>query len=137
MKKNIIAVFSLIAIGLGALLLPGCSSPADTVSHNISTEADRFNVTRRIVAINLITDKYLFMVTGRCSLGNADPNGEISIVCKVAAGEAPTAYQKHFIKFATGSNITVTVEQIGSTAADDYHYEFFFRPENIVPTIVR
>ncbi len=116
------------------LLLSGCSA-ADVASKNISTEADQFRVTRRIVAINLITDKYLFVATGKCSIGNADAVGEISITCKVGAN--PDRYQKHFVRYASGSNIAMTVEQIDSSNVDDYHYEFLFRPETIVPTIVR
>ena len=116
------------------LALGGCSA-ADVASKNISTEADQFRVTRRIVAINLITDKYLFVATGKCSIGNDDAAGEISITCKVGAN--PDRYQKHFVRYASGSNIAMTVEQIDSSNVDDYHYEFLFRPETIVPTIVR
>lgn len=116
------------------LVSTGCSA-ADVASQNVSTEADQFRVTRRIVAINLITDKYLFVATGKCSLGNADKEGEISITCKVAAN--PDRFQKHFVKFASGSNIAMTIEQIDTSAVDDYHYEFLFRPETIIPTVVR
>ena len=117
-----------------ALALSGCSA-ADVASKNISTEADQFRVTRRIVAINLITDKYLFVATGKCSIGNADDAGEISITCKVGAN--PDRFQKHYVRYATGSNIAMTVEQVDSSNVDDYHYEFLFRPETIIPTIVR
>lgn len=130
MKKNIIAVVSLIAIGLGALLLPGCSA-ASVASQNVSTEADSFRVNRRIVGINLITDKYLFVVTGKCSIET--PANELVITCKVAENR----YQKHFIGMSAGANITYTVEQLDTSNVDDYHYEFLFRPETIVPTIVR
>lgn len=116
------------------LSLVGCSA-ADVASQNVSTEADQFRVTRRIVAINLITDKYLFVAIGKCSIGNNDAAGEISITCKVAAN--PDRYQKHFVKFAGGSNIAMTIEQVDTSAVDDYHYEFLFRPETIVPTVVR
>jgi len=134
MKKIIAAIFLSIAT---LFAFSGCSSAADVASRNISLEADSFRVTRRIVAINLITDKYLFMVTGKCSIGNADAAGEITITCKISEGEAPSAYQKHFVKFAQGSNITMTVEQIGGSNVSDFSYEFLFRPETIVPTIVR
>lgn len=130
MKRTVLVVAAaaaLVAIG-------GCSA-ADVASQNISTEADQFRVTRRIVAINLITDKYLFVATGKCSIGNADAAGEISITCKV--GVNPDRFQKHYVRYAAGSNLAMTVEQIDSSAVDDYHYEFLFRPETIIPTIVR
>ena len=122
------------AITASLLAFGGCSA-ADVASKNISTEADQFRVTRRIVAINLITDKYLFVATGKCSIGNDDAAGEISITCKVGAN--PDRFQKHYVRYAAGSNMAMTVEQVDSSNVDDYHYEFLFRPETIVPTIVR
>ena len=39
--------------------LTGCSTEADTVSQNLSKSADSFEVQRRVVFFNGITDKYL------------------------------------------------------------------------------
>ena len=47
-------------------------SDADTVSYNISKEADYFKVNRRVVFYNGITGEYMLTVEGRCSLGNQD-----------------------------------------------------------------
>lgn len=133
-KKNVIAVAGIAALIAGIALVPGCSA-ADTASRNVSTEADSFRVTRRFVAINLITDKYLFEAKGKCSLGNNDPVGEISLTCKV--GENPDRFRKHYIKYSTGANITVIIEQLEDSNVSDFSYELLFRPETIVPTITR
>ena len=121
------------AIALAAALaLSGCSA-AEVASHNLSTEADQFRVDRRIVGINLITDKYLFVVTGKCSIEPDEVESQLEITCKI--GE--DAYQKHFIGIPSGANVTYTVEQLATTDVSEYHYEFVFKPEAIVPTVVR
>ena len=97
--KKIIAV-------LAALLFVGGCSEADVASKNVSQEADQFKVTRRIVATNLITGDYLFVVTGKCSLGNDDTAEEHTITCKVG----DNSYQKHFVQSPNGANIVITTE---------------------------
>jgi hypothetical protein len=72
----------LIAAAALGLVLTGCTSEADTVSDNISKDADSFKVVRRIVFYNGITGQYILEVEGRCSLGNFDKNGELSVTCK-------------------------------------------------------
>lgn len=115
-----------------ALALSGCSA-ADVASRNISTEADEFRVDRRIVGINLITGDYLFVVTGKCSIEPDEAESQLEITCKV--GE--NAYQKHFIGIPGGANVTYTAEQLATTDVSAYHYEFVFKPEVILPTVVR
>ena len=65
MKNKIIKTVGIVGIIL--LLTTGCTS-ADTVSHNISREADEFKVKRRITFINLRSNEYLFQMTGNCSV---------------------------------------------------------------------
>jgi hypothetical protein len=128
MKKIFAAVAATVL-----LLLAGCSSDADVASKNLSTEADQFRVERRIVTTNLITGQFLFVVTGKCSLGNADTPNSHTITCKVG----DNAFQKHFIEAPDGANLVITTEQIGDTFSDPYHYEWVFKPETVVPTVVR
>jgi protein involved in sex pheromone biosynthesis len=54
--KKIIAI---ILTSIMVIILSACTSQADTVSHNISKAADSFEVQRRIIFFNGITDKYL------------------------------------------------------------------------------
>src|SRR5688572_2307007 len=75
-----------------AILLSGCSD-ADVASRNISTSADYFQVTRRIVFYNGVTGDYILTIEGLCSLGNYDDEGELSVTCKTGAD----TYKKHFL----------------------------------------
>jgi hypothetical protein len=126
MKKIMVAVLAVVTL-LGATT--ACSSAADTASHNLSKAADNFEIMRRIVFINGITDKYLMTIEGRCSLGNDDKTGEISVTCKVG----PNEYKKHFLGLS--DNVTYFVEQLEPANVSDYHYRVNFRPETLVPDI--
>jgi len=116
-------------ITLGAVLLAGCSQPADVASRNLSTAADNFEIQRRIVFYNGITDTYMLEVTGRCSLGNEDQPGQLSITCKTG----PEAFKKHFLGLS--DNVTYFVEQIDGAGASDDSYRVVFRPETIIPDV--
>lgn len=123
-------IFAALAI-LGILITAGCTSKADRVSDNLSAAADNFEIQRRIVFINGITDKYLMVIEGRCSLGNSDQPGELSVTCKIG----PDAYKKHFLGLS--DNVTYFVEQLEVADADEYRYRVFFRPESLLPDIDR
>jgi hypothetical protein len=117
-----------LAIIIVLILLTACSE-ADTVSSNISKAADSFEVQRRVVFFNGITDKYLLEIEGLCSLGNNDDPGELTVTCKVS----PTEYKKHFLGLS--DNVSYFVEQTDAVNADPFHYRVLFRPESIVPDI--
>lgn len=123
MKKILFVIIIL------ALLLAGCASDADVASHNISKDADMFEVTRRIVFYNGITDNYILVIEGLCSLGNYDPAGELSVVCKVG----PNEYKKHFL--GRSDNVTYFAEQIDAVKTDVYFYRVIFKPSVIIPDI--
>jgi hypothetical protein len=54
------------------LLVTACgSSDADVAAKNISKAAEQFEVARRIVFFNGITDKYLLEIDGYCSVETA------------------------------------------------------------------
>lgn len=137
MKRKRATVLALLAIGIVAILSGcGCSSKADVVAHNLSTEAEQFRIPRRIVVINGITDKYLLQVTGYCSLETADSAlaGTLEITCQVKKdGEA--RYYKDFIGLS--DNVTYTMEQLNPAAVSTSHFEVLFRPETIVPAFTR
>lgn len=117
---------------LGSLLmltLTGCSSEADTVSQNLSKSADNFEVQRKVVFFNGITDKYLLTIEGLCSLGNNDSSKKLTVTCKVGDHQ----YKKHFLGLS--DNVSFFVEQTDAKYEDAYHYKVIFRPETIVPDI--
>lgn len=111
------------------LLFGGCVSDADVASRNLSRSADMFEVDRRIVFYNGITGEYMLTVEGRCSLGNSDGPGELTVTCKVGEG----SYKKHFLGLS--DNVTYFVEQLESKGVSTYHYKVIFKPSTIIPDI--
>lgn len=122
MKKIIILI-------LMVIMLTACTD-ADVASRNISKAADNFEINRRIVFYNGITDTYLLTIEGRCSLGNADDRSQqVTVTCKT--GE--DAYKKHFLGLS--DNVTYFAEQMGSAEVSVYHYRVTFKPQTILPDI--
>lgn len=126
MKK----VLSIIVILFTVLILTGCSD-AETVSYNISKEADTFKVRRRITFINLRSDTYLFTITGNCSIKEDKEDKQLEVTCRVGEDK----YQKHFLKETT--EVTYVVEQLEWNEVSKYNYEIYFRPEAIVPIEIK
>lgn len=121
-----------IGLLLMAILLTftvACSREADVASTNLSTAADQFEVMRRVVFFNGITDTYLLTIEGLCSLGNKDKARELSVTCKTGPG----AYKKHFLGLS--DNVSYFVEQLDASRVDTYHYRVTFRPSTILPTL--
>lgn len=123
MKKILtLALFS-------ALILGACeASEADTVSHNLSKSADSFEVQRRVVFFNGITDKYLLSIEGLCSIDVSDGK-KIAVTCKVEGDN----YKKHYLGLS--DNVSYFVEQTDAKHEDPFHYKVLFRPESIIPDI--
>lgn len=121
MKK----ILALILVSVMVLCLVGCSQ-ADRVSHNISKDADRFNVTRRLAVINARTDKPVFEIIGNFSINN-NVNNELEIVCEVEQGK----YKKHFVYLNEWT--IYTVEDVSGAYVDNYHYEVNYLPEMFIP----
>lgn len=126
MRKAILA--TLIAVPL-MLVLGACERSADVASKNLSKAADEFEVQRRIVFVNGITDKYLLIIEGRCSLGNFDSNRSLSVTCKTGDGE----YVKHFLGLS--DNVTYVVEQLASLDVSVFHNRIQFKPQSVIPDI--
>lgn len=119
--------FIAILMALVVTTLAGCVSEADTVSENLSKSADSFEVQRRVVFVNGITDKYLLSVEGLCSI--TDEGKQLEVTCKVGEGQ----YKKHFLGLS--DNVTYFVEQTDAKYEDAFHYKVIFRPETIIPDI--
>ena len=109
-------------------VLVGCSQ-ADRVSHNISKEADRFNVTRRLVVINARSDKPVFELIGNFSISN-NVNNELEVTCEVEEGK----YKKHFVYLNEWT--IYSVEDVSGAYVDKYHYEVNYLPEMINPVTI-
>lgn len=126
MKTNR-ATMTIATIAVAAVaLLTGCTSDADQVSQNLSTEAEQFKVQRRIVFYNGITDSYIFQIEGRCSV---EPGSYLEVICK----QGPDDYRKHFL--GKSDNVTWFAEQLEAVDVSEYHTEIIWKPESILPTI--
>jgi hypothetical protein len=108
--------------------LVGCND-ADVASANLSKAADNFEVMRRVVFYNGITEGYMLTIEGLCSLGNADPARQLSVTCKTG----PASYKKHFLGLS--NNVTYFVEQIDAANVSVDHYRVVFKPSAIIPDI--
>lgn len=121
------------ALAAATLLVTGCSSDADVASENLSKAAEQFEIERRIVFFNGITDKYLLTVEGRCSVETEDSglNGSLEVTCKTG----PNEYKKHFLGLS--DNVSYFVEQSKPIDVNVYHYRVIFKPEVLVPDVDR
>lgn len=118
-----------IFMAVATLALAGCDSDADIASRNISKAADNFEVGRRIVFYNGITDSYMLTVEGRCALGNRDKAREVTVTCKTG----PDSFKKHFLGLS--DNVTFFAEQLETVNVSTYHYRIIFKPQTIIPDI--
>ncbi len=111
----------------GLMLLAGCEDDATIASRNLSKAADMFEIERRVVFYNGITDSYILVIEGRCSL---TPNQtKLTVTCKTG----PDAFKKHFLGLS--DNVTYFAEQLEAKDVSVYHYRVIFKPQTIVPDI--
>ena len=105
-----------------------CASDADKASENLGKAAEQFEVQRKIVGINGITDKVLFEVEGRCSLEKgADLPDTLTVTCK----HGPDDFRKHFVGIS--DNVTYISTQDKGLDVSVYRTRIILKPENIVP----
>lgn len=122
----------IIAVVLTGILLTGtlCGcTQADVASWNVSREADRFNVARRLAVINARSDKPVFEIIGNFSIAN-NTNNELEITVEIGEGQ----YKKHFVYLNEWT--IYTVEDVSGAFVDNYHYEVNYLPEMFIPFTV-
>tara|TARA_R100001039_G_C1854802_1_gene117734 strand:- start:166 stop:474 length:309 start_codon:yes stop_codon:yes gene_type:complete len=91
-KENEMNKLKFLAVPLVAIGLSACND-ADIASSNLSKAADNFEIDRRIVFYNGITSEYMLVMEGKCSLGNYDKSGQLTVTCKTGPGQ----YKKNFL----------------------------------------
>lgn len=119
LKKGLIVIVTLVML----VSLCGCRE-ADRVQYNISKEADNFNVTRRLTAINVRTQDVLYEITGRFSV-SVDDDNDVNIIIETDEGE----YKKHFIH--VNDYVTYIVEDLSGADVSKYQYEISILPKAI------
>lgn len=122
MKKKLIALAAVIPMALS-----GCTT-ADTVNHNLSKEANEFNVYRRITVTNARTDTVMLQAEGYMSLSNNNEN-ELVVTIKTGADR----YYKDYIYLNDWT--CYVMEQTEPNSTDKYHYELVFYPERAIPKV--
>ena len=123
MKRVLLFVLSIIIL-FGFV---GCNTDADLASHNLSKAAEQFEIERRIVFYNGITDTYILSIEGRCSVEFYTL--KFAVTCKTG----PNEYKKHYLGRA--DNVFPFIEQIESADVSTYRYKVIFKPTSILPDI--
>ncbi len=127
-KRGEIDMRKLFAVLTGLLLLAACDNDASVASRNLSKAADMFEIERRIVFLNGITNSYILVVEGRCSI-EGGRGTQLAVTCKTG----PDAYKKHFLGLS--DNVTFFAEQLEAKDVSVYHYRVIFKPQVIIPDI--
>lgn len=120
--KNLLLVLGML------IIFVGCDD-AMVADRNMTKAADNFEVNRRIVFFNGITDKYILVIEGRCSI--KDSMGQLEVIVKTG----DNTYKKHFLGLS--DNVTYFAEQLDDVELSTYHYRVTFKPEVIIPDIQR
>lgn len=110
------------ALALATLLTTTGCTQADTVRHNLTEDADSFNITRRITVFNTRTDKVLMQMTGVMSIKTDSDTKELNVLVK--DGET---YYKHLIYL--NDDTTYVMEDVGGADVSRSAYEIHFLPE--------
>lgn len=128
MKRTKYGIVGIVLVAM-SMLLTACQTDAQVASSNLSKAADMFEINRRIVFFNGITDTYLLTIEGRCSIKADNIDSQLEVTCKV--GE--DAFKKHFLGLS--DNVSYFVEQLESADVSVYHYRVIFKPQTILPDI--
>lgn len=111
-----------------ALALTGCTSDAQTVSDNVSKEADQFNIARKIVVTNLRSGEVMWELQGVCSIDINRPDVLI-LICKEPTG----GYTKHFL--STGPETSWASTQLSGVDVSKIHTTIVLKPTAVVPNV--
>lgn len=123
MKKSLIIV-----VLLAAVLFTGClDTDANVASRNLSQAAEQFEVYRRVVFYNGITDEYILMIEGYCSVDFYSDKFTVTVKT------GPNEFKKHYL--GRSDNVFPFVEQLDSSNVSASHYRVIFKPKSIIPDI--
>lgn len=124
--KGKIKQTTFLLIALTAMILTSCTD-ADVASHNLAKSADQFEIYRRVVFYNGITDKYILSVQGYCSI--KDQGGQLEVTVKTKDG----SYLKHHLGLS--DNVTYFSEQLQDKNVSQARYRVIFKPSTIAPNV--
>lgn len=113
---------------IGAMLLSfvGCSE-AEKASHNVSKQADNFNVLRQLTVINNVTNETLFQMTGKFSISVDETESQLEVIVENEDG----SYSKHFV--GLNDVTTYTVVDLDNNYVDKYKFTINYNPKMWIP----
>ena len=125
--KKFFVTLKLLLLSIIVQVATGCSSDATIASRNIATAAEQFEIYRRVVFFNGITDQYILQIEGNCSI--EDRNKQLEVTCKRHDGK----YVKHHLGLS--DNVSYFSEQMTHANVSTLRHRVIFKPESIVPDI--
>lgn len=123
MKKSIIYKLMLLIVCVSMF---SCND-ATVASENLSKAADQFEIYRRVVFYNGITDGYILSIEGYCSIKHSGEQLEVLIKTKDGL------FMKHHLGLS--DNVTYFSEQLKPSATLSDQYRVIFKPKALIPTI--
>jgi uncharacterized lipoprotein YehR (DUF1307 family) len=130
MKKRLMLVLVVLAALVASVAVSACGdTDADVASENLSKAAEQFEVPRRVVFYNGITDKYMLTIEGFCSI--EDEGRQLEVTCK----DGDKKFKKDYLGLS--DNVTYVVEQLSDIDVSTTHYRVIFKPETIIPDFDR
>jgi len=121
--------FNIIAIIIASFLLSSCEQESTRAAYNVSAAAHNFEVNRRCIFYNGITNEYILTIEGLLSVTESATQNRLEVIVKTG----PKSYKKHYLGLS--DNVTYFVEQLEPVEADPFHYRVIFRPTTIIPDI--
>ena len=128
MLRKFALLIIVLAIASMTMGQSGCTTDADVASRNLSKAADQFEISRRVVFYNGITDTYMLSIEGKCSLDLSRGN-VVTVTCMTG----PEKFKKHYLGLS--DNVTYFAEQLDGANVSRYHYRVVFKPRSILPDI--
>ena len=128
MRKWINTFLGVSTIALSGVMLAGCDTEANIASRNLSTAAEQFEITRRIMFYNGITGDILHIIEGRCSIKADGLDKQLEVTCKRTADGT---FTKDFLGLS--DNVFYIVQQLQGVPVSVYHYRSIARPQQVIP----
>lgn len=120
-------ILMIVFLAILSIALNGCSSDAYVASKNIAKAAEQFEIYRRVVFFNGITDEYILQIEGACSI--EDTNRQLEVTCKRHDGK----FVKHHLGLS--DNVSYFSEQMTNANVSTLRHRVIFKPESILPDI--
>lgn len=104
------------------------TSDAAVARRNLETAEQNFQVYRRVVFYNGITDSYILTIEGYVAV-TVDGDGDLVVTVKMEDGK----YLKHYLGLS--DNVTYFSEALAPNSVSSRQYKVVFKPSILIPTI--